>query len=181
MIAGSVNGPQKEYHLEFVAANKCFAEGIADLLRAFELSPKLTARKNKDVVYFKEGEQISEVLNIIGAHRALLEFENNRAGKELGNSINRAANCEAANADKSVQAAVKQIEEIKLIAANAGLNSLPPQLEECARLRLDCPELSLTEIGERLSPPIGKSGVNHRFRKISQIAGNYSRLRQKRS
>ena len=170
VMSGSVNGPDKEYHLEFVAPTERFAGEIAELLRSFDLTPKIAARKSKYIVYFKESEQIAEVLNIFGAHISFLEFENNRAGKELGNSINRAANCEAANADKSISAAVKQIEDIGLIEKTIGINALPIQLQECARLRLLHPELNLTELGGEFSPPIGKSGVNHRFRKIAEIA-----------
>jgi len=173
MTSGSVNGPDKEYHLEFVAPNERFASEVAGLLRSFNLAPKLAARKSKYIVYFKESEQIAEVINIFGAHKALLEFENNRAGKELGNLINRTANCEAANADKSISAAVKQIECIRLIDEKIGIKTLPAQLEECARLRLEFPELNLAELGEKLSPPISKSGVNHRLRKIAEIANAY--------
>ena len=170
ICAGSVNGPGKVYHLEFIANDNLHCQQIISLLRSFSLSPKSSTRKGKYVVYFKESEQIAEVLNIIGAHKSLLEFENNRAEKEIGNSINRLANCETANIDKSISAAVKQIEGIKTIANTIGLDALDAQLYECATLRLNNPELSLAEIGQKLLPPIGKSGVSHRFRRISEIA-----------
>ena len=170
MSAGSVNGPGKAYHLEFTANDKRHCLELSELLREFSLSPKSVSRKGKFIVYFKDGDQIAEVLNIIGAHKSLLEFENNRAEKDVGNSINRIANCETANIDKSILAAIKQIEDIKIIVAGMGLDALDVQLHECAVLRLNNPELNLAEIGQKLSPPIGKSGVNHRFRRIAEIA-----------
>ena len=170
VCAGSVNGPGKAYHFEFTANTTQHCLHLVKLLNAFGLSPKSATRKGKFVIYFKEGEQIAEILNIMGAHKSLLEFENNRAEKEMGNSINRLANFETANIDKSISAAVKQIEEITFIANTIGLNALDAQLHECAILRMNNPELSLAEIGQKLLPPLGKSGVNHRFRKISEIA-----------
>jgi len=174
ICAGSVNGPGKAYHLEFIANNEPHCQQIIKLLSVFSLSPKTSARNGKFVIYFKESEQIAEVLNIIGAHKSLLEFENNRAEKEVGNSINRLANCETANIDKSISAAIKQIDELKIIANTIGLDALEPQLYQCATLRLNNPELSFTEIGQKLLPPISKSGVSHRFRKISKIAMSLS-------
>jgi len=170
LCAGSVNGPGKAYHLEFTANNEQHSTEIQGLLRSFGLSPKSVYRKNKFIIYFKESDQIADVLNIIGAHKQYIEFEMNRAEKEVGNSINRMANFETANIDKSILAAVKQIEDIKLISATIGLDALPNQLQECAILRMDEPALSLVELGQRLLPPIGKSGVNHRFRKLAEIA-----------
>jgi hypothetical protein len=170
LCAGSVNGPGKTYHLEFAANDGRHCSELTELLSFFGLSPKTTMRKNRHVIYFKEGEQVAEVLNIINAHKSLLEFENNRAEKEMGNAVNRIANCGAANIDKSVSAAVRQIEDIRRIAGRMGLASLPPQLLEYALIRTENPELSLVEIGKLMSPPISKSGVNHRIRKIVEIA-----------
>lgn len=172
LCCGSINDPQKTYHLEFVTGQENEDAGLIGLLKFFELSPKTVMRKAHRIVYFKDGEQISVVLNIIGAHVSLMEFENRRVYKNMGNSINRIANCEAANADKSVSAAVRQIEDIQLINRTIGLGSLPPQLEEAALIRMEHPEYSLKEIAQKINPPVSKSGVNHRLRKISQIAEN---------
>ena len=170
--AGSVNGTDKAYHLEFIVNDENQHIKLIKILKGFGLTPKTTSRSGKSIIYFKDGNQIAEILNIIGAHKSLMEFENTRAKKEIGNSINRLANCEAANIDKSISAAVKHREDIELIIEKMGLESLDSQLYECAILRLNNPELSLFEIGQKLSPPIGKSGVSHRFRKIAAIAEN---------
>jgi cell division protein WhiA len=122
------------------------------------------------VVYLKEGEQIVDMLNIIGAHTSLLELENVRILKEMRNNVNRLVNCETANLSKTVNAAVRQVESIKLIEKEIGLRRLPKNLREIAELRLNYPDESLKELGEMLIPPVGKSGVNHRLRRIEKIA-----------
>jgi hypothetical protein len=122
------------------------------------------------VLYIKEGEQIVDILNIIGAHQALLKLEDIRVLKEVRNNINRLVNCETANLEKTIEASMRQIESIELIKKKLGLSRLPDNLREIAELRLEYPEASLKEIGELASPPVGKSGVNHRFRKIEEIA-----------
>lgn len=122
------------------------------------------------MVYIKEGDKIIDLLNIIGAHNALLELENVRIYKEMRNNVNRLVNCETANLNKTVDAAVRQIESIKLIQEKIGLKKLPPNLREVAELRLNYPDISLKELGQMLNPPIGKSGINHRLRKIEKIA-----------
>ena len=167
---GSVSGPEKGYHLEFVTTDAAYAAQLANELHSFELAPKLVVRKGYDIVYFKKGEEISDVLKIIGANMAVMQFENLRVTKDMDNTINRVANCLAVNADKTVLAAVKQVEDIQLIRAVTGLQALPQTLLEIAEIRLNHPEISLKEIGEMLNPPIGKSGVNHRLRRIASIA-----------
>lgn len=167
---GSISNPEKTYHMEFVANALEHAEELMKLINSFDLNAKVIQRKNSFVVYLKEGEQIVDLLNVIGAHTALLELENVRIYKEVRNNVNRLVNCETANLNKTVDAAVRQIDSIKLIQQKVGLRKLPPNLREIAELRINYPDVSLKELGEMLNPPIGKSGVNHRLRKIEKIA-----------
>jgi len=167
---GSVSGPEKSYHLELMAIDYGYAQQLVSVLQAFDIEPKQVVRKGTDLVYFKKSEEISDVLKIIGANAALMVFENQRVAKDMENTINRVSNCLAVNADKTVVAAVRQMEDISFIRATKGLGILPPQLREIAEIRLNNPIISLKEIGEMLNPPIGKSGVNHRLRRISSIA-----------
>lgn len=167
---GSISNPEKTYHVEFVTNSPEFADELMKLVNSFELNSKVIQRKNTYVVYLKEGEQIVDLLNIIGAHSALLDLENVRIYKEMRNNVNRLVNCETANLNKTVDAAVRQIESIKLIQKKIGLRKLPNNLRDIAELRINYPDLPLKELGEMLSPPIGKSGVNHRLRKIEKIA-----------
>lgn len=167
---GSVTNPEKTYHLEFVNHTWEHAEDLSELINSFSLTSKVIQRKNSYVVYLKEGEQIVDLLNIIGAHRTLLNLENVRIYKEMRNNVNRLVNCETANLSKTVNAAVRQIECIKLIKNTVGLKKLPLNLRQVAEVRLNHPDSSLKELGEMLDPPVGKSGVNHRLRKIEQFA-----------
>ncbi len=127
-------------------------------------------RKDNYVVYIKEGEQIVDLLNIVGAHQALLKLEDIRVLKNVRNNINRLVNCETANLSKTIDASMKQVENIRIIDEKMGINKLPNTLREIAELRLEYSEASLKELGEMLSPPVGKSGISHRFRKIESIA-----------
>lgn len=168
--AGSVSNPEKTYHLEFVTHNEEYAISLSKLINSFGLKSKVIQRKNSFIIYIKEGEQIVDLLNVIGAHSSLLELENIRIMKEMRNNVNRLVNCETANLSKTVNAAVRQVESIKLIQSKIGLKRLPKNLREIAELRLNYPDESLKELGEMLDPPVGKSGVNHRLRKIEKIA-----------
>jgi cell division protein WhiA len=170
LAAGSVSNPESSYHLEIYTDYREQAEQLVTLIEAFNLKPKITTRKNGFLVYIKESEQIVELLNIIGAHSALLNFENIRIIKGIRNSINRLINFETANVNKTVEAAVKQAEYIRVIDRTVGVDALPPPLRQLAELRLQHPEASLQELGELLEPPLGKSGVNHRMRKLEKIA-----------
>ena len=143
---------------------------VQQVISSFEIDAKIVMRKKSYVVYIKEGAQIVEVLGIMEAGLALMNLENIRILKEMRNSVNRKVNCETANIHKTVNAAVKQIEDIRLIEEKRGLGSLSPGLEQMARLRLEYPEATLKELGEMLSPAVGKSGVNHRLRKLSILA-----------
>lgn len=167
---GSISNPEKTYHLEFVTHNEEYAIDLCKLINTFGLNSKVIQRKNSFIIYIKEGEQIVDLLNIVGAHTCLLELENIRIMKEMRNNVNRLVNCETANLSKTVNAAVRQVESIKLIQKEIGLKRLPKNLREVAELRLNYPDESLKDLGEMLNPPVGKSGVNHRLRKIEKIA-----------
>ncbi|MCY6957562.1 DNA-binding protein WhiA [Clostridium brassicae] len=167
---GSISNPEKTYHLEFVTHHEDYANEFSNLINTYGLNSKVIQRKSSYVIYIKEGEQIVDLLNIIGAHESLLELENVRIMKEMRNNINRLVNCETANLSKTVNAAVRQIESIKLIQHEIGFQRLPKNLREIAELRLEYPNESLKELGQMLEPPVGKSGVNHRLRRIEKIA-----------
>lgn len=170
LSAGSVTDPAKTYHFEIVMTSRDKAVFVADILHSFGIDAKIIVRKKYFVVYVKEGSQIVDVLNVMEAHIALMNLENVRILKEMRNSINRQVNCETANINKTVVAATKQIDDIIYIRDMAGLSELSEGLEEVARLRIEQPDASLKELGALLNPPLGKSGVNHRLRRISKIA-----------
>ncbi len=167
---GSVSDPEKTYHLEFVTHSSDHSESLKDLINSFQLNSKIVERKGNYVIYLKEGDQVVDLLNIIGAHNALLNLENIRIYKQMRNDVNRIVNCETANLGKIVDAAIRQVSNIKYIQKTVGLGHLPANLQEVAELRLRCQDASLKELGQMLNPPIGKSGVNHRLRKIENIA-----------
>lgn len=167
---GSVNNPQGTYHLEIITNSAVHAQSIADLMQHYKLPAKISRRKNWFVVYLKESEQIVNCLNIMGAHHALLDFENTRIMKDMRNQVNRLVNCETANLNKTVDAAVRQIEAINLIESQMGFNKLSPGLRQVAELRINYPSASLKELGEAATPAIGKSGISHRMRKLEAIA-----------
>lgn len=170
LSVGSLSDPSKGYHLEFVCTDGKKAGQLQSVLQGFGIDGKIVLRKKYHVVYLKEGESIVDLLNVCEAHVALMEFENLRILKEMRNSINRRVNCEAANITKTVNAATRQIEDIEYIRDHGGLQRLPQNLREMAEIRLEYPEASLKELGEYLEPPVGKSGVNHRLRKLSEFA-----------
>ena len=174
---GSISNPEKAYHLEFVTHNEEYAEELSKIVNTYDLNSKVIQRKNSYVVYLKEGEQIVDVLNIIGAHSSLLHLENVRIMKEMRNNVNRLVNCETANLSKTVNASVRQIESIKLIQKEIGLQRLPKNLREIAEFRVKFPDESLKELGTMLDPPVGKSGVNHRLRRIEKIAEELKKVK----
>lgn len=167
---GSISDPEKTYHVEFVTMDEDLSEYIKDLLNHYDFNAKVILRKNVFVVYIKESSNISDLLNIIGAHNALLHLEDIKIIKQMRNDVNRLVNCETANLSKTVNASMRQIEAIKYIMDTKGINFLPDTLKEIALLRIDQEDLSLKELGELLSQPLGKSGVNHRLKKIEEIA-----------
>ena len=170
LASGSMSDPEKSYHFEIVCATREKAEQIQKIMKCFELDGKIVLRKKSFVVYLKEGSQIADVLNVMEAHVALMEFENVRILKDIRNTVNRKVNCETANINKTVSAAVKQIDDIRYIQETKGLDKLPEGLKDMALTRLTYPEASLKELGSLLTPPVGKSGVNHRLRKLSEMA-----------
>lgn len=167
---GSVSNPEKTYHLEFVTNSEEHSRGLCDLINSFGLTAKIVLRKDNYIVYLKEGEQIVDLLNIIQAHNALLKLEDIRILKEMRNNINRVVNCETANLAKTINASIRQITNIEYIDSVMGIRNLPENLIDIANLRLENRDASLKELGELLSPQIGKSGVNHRLRKLDEIA-----------
>lgn len=170
LCLGSMSDPNKGYHLEFVCEYEPWALQIRQVVGSFDIEAKIIRRKKYYVVYLKEGAGIVDLLNVMGAHRALMQLESLRVEKEVRNSINRQVNCEAANITKTVHAASKQIEDIQFIQKHYGLSNLPDNLRKMAEIRLKYPESSLQELGSYLNPPVGKSGVNHRLRKLSELA-----------
>lgn len=170
LASGSVSDPQRSYHFEIVCAAQQKAEQLKEIINSFGLDAKVVLRKRYYVVYIKEGDQISEILALMEANISMMNLENIRILKEMRNSVNRKVNCETANLNKTVSAAVKQIEDIKFLKEKVGFSGLSDGLEEMARLRLAYPEATLKELGAMLTPPMGKSGVNHRLRKLSAIA-----------
>lgn len=170
LASGSISDPNKSYHFEIVCRTRPQAEQLQDVINSFDMDAKIVERKKHFVVYLKEGAQIVDILNVMEAHVALMNLENVRILKEMRNSVNRKVNCETANISKTVNAAVKQLEDITYIKDTVGLDYLPDNLKEMALLRLEHPEAPLKELGTYLDPPVGKSGVNHRLRKICEEA-----------
>ncbi|MDY3919495.1 MAG: DNA-binding protein WhiA [Candidatus Limivivens sp.] len=170
LAAGSISDPKKSYHFEIVCTSEEKARQLISMIDSFDMDAKMVLRKKYFVVYLKEGAQIVDILNVMEAHSALMDLENVRILKEMRNTVNRKVNCETANIHKTVSAAVKQIEDIRYIQKTIGFERLSEGLEEIARLRLEQPEATLKELGMMLASPVGKSGVNHRLRKLSMLA-----------
>lgn len=171
LAGGSVNNPEgSSYHLEIATLYEEHCQSLVELANKFDLNARCIERKKGFIFYMKEGEKIIELLSIIGAHQALFKFEDVRIMRDMRNSVNRIVNCETANLNKTIGAAVRQIDNIKLLEREVGLASLPDKLREVANIRLMHPDLNLTEVGEMLGGKVSKSGVNHRLRKIDELA-----------
>ncbi|KRM98846.1 DNA-binding protein WhiA [Loigolactobacillus rennini] len=172
LAGGSVNNPKtSRYHLEIYSLYEAHNQEVAKMINQFGLNARITERRGGYIVYLKEGEKIADFLQLIGATSAMLKFEDIRIVRDMRNSVNRLVNCETANLNKTIDAATKQIENIKLIQRVAGLDSLPHKLQEIAELRLTHPDITLKELGQRVpSGAISKSGINHRLRKLMQVA-----------
>ena len=168
--SGSINNPNKKYHLQIMFKSNKKAEEMRILLSNFDINAKIIKKEKECMLYLKDGEEISNFLALIGANNGVLRFEEVRVIKETRNEINRIVNCETANLNKTINASVKQIEDIKLIKRMKKFNSLPDNLKEIAEVRIENPDMSLEELGKQLSKSISKSGVNHRLKKISEIA-----------
>lgn len=170
--SGSVNNPEKKYHLEIILSSKKNANIIKKLLLKMQIKFKELERKNGYSLYIKEGEEISKFLAFIGANSSVLKFEEIRVIRDMKNNVNRKVNCETANLNKTINAAVKQIDAIKKIKARGNFENLSENLREIANLRLENPDASLVELGQMLKNPIGKSGVNHRLNQLIELSKN---------
>ncbi|MDX8288889.1 MULTISPECIES: DNA-binding protein WhiA [Metabacillus] len=172
LAGGSVNNPEtSSYHLEIFSLYKEHNDALCELMNVFNLNSKTLERKKGYITYLKEAEKISELLSIIGGHQALLRFEDVRIVRDMRNSVNRLVNCETANLNKTIGAAIRQVENIKYIDEKMGLEALPDKLSEIARLRVEYQDVTLKELGEMVSSgKISKSGINHRLRKLDEIA-----------
>ncbi len=170
IASGSMSNPNKSYHFEIVCNTEKDAEYLKDMIHSFDLEAKIVKRKKVFVVYLKEGSQIVDILNVMEAHESLMELENVRIKKEMRNSVNRKVNCETANIKKTVSASRRQVEDIIYIRDTIGFDKLPEGLRDVALTRLAYPEEPLKELGGLLETPVGKSGVNHRLRKLSEMA-----------
>ena len=171
LAAGSVSAPtSKGYHLEISCSSPAMGEDVQKLMAAYGLKAKLSERKGRFVVYLKDGDQIADFLGLIGANSGMFSYQDTRITREMKNEANRLNNCEIANLDKTIAAAQKQIADIRKIEEKRGLDFLPLKLRQTAELRLENPELPLTELAELFDPPLKKSGLNHRFEKIAEIA-----------
>lgn len=172
LAGGSVNNPEtSSYHLEIFSLYQEHSVALVELMNEYSLNAKSIERKKGFIAYLKEAEKISDFLSLIGAHTALLKFEDVRIVRDMRNSVNRLVNCETANLNKTIGAAMRQVENIQFIDKMIGIEGLPDRLQEIARLRVEYQDITLKELGEMVSgPPISKSGVNHRLRKIDEIA-----------
>ena len=166
--SGSINEPTKKYHLEILLHNQDTAQYVQNILKTYNIKTRILDKTH--TVYIKEGEEISKFLAFIGAQKSVLKFEEIRVMREIRNNVNRQVNCETANLNKTVSAAVIQTEAIKFLKKMKKYEDLPSNLIEIAELRLEYPEMSLKDLGNMLENPIGKSGVNHRLKKIIEIA-----------
>ena len=166
--SGSINDPTKKYHLEILSKNKDVAQYIQNILKSFNIKAKILEMNN--TIYIKEGEEISKFLAFIGAQKAVLKYEEIRVMREIRNNVNRQVNCETENLNKTISASVMQIEAINYLKKVKKYEELPTGLQEIAELRLEYPEMSLKDLGSLLEKPLGKSGVNHRLKKIIEIA-----------
>ena len=170
LASGSLTNPEREYHMEMVVPYEFYAEEIVRLLSFFNMDIRYFQRKDGFVLYLKGGEKIGDFLRIIAAHSGLLNFENIRVVKGVRNQINRLVNCETANLTKTIFASQDQIQNIRLIQETVGLENIPPSLREIAELRLHYPEATMKELGDLAEPPLSKSSVNHRLRRLNQLS-----------
>lgn len=173
--AGSMNNPENNYHLEVIFLEKENSVFVLNICKLFEIKMKTIEKEEKTILYIKDGEGISRFLALTGAVKSVLKFEDIRILKEMKNNVNRLVNCETANLNKIVNASVNQINDIKLIKKLNKFEELPDYLKEIANVRLEFPDVSLKELGQKLNPVLGKSGVNHRLKKLQEIAEDLRR------
>lgn len=168
--AGSINNPEKKYHLEIGFTQKEHAQNVIEYLKAFDIKSNMIEKNNQYSVYIKDGEEISKFLALIGANKSVLRFEEIRVQREMNNKINRIVNCETANLNKTINASIEQVEAIRKLKSSGKFEKMDEPLKEIAQLRLENPNASLIELGKMLKNPVGKSGVNYRLKKIVEIA-----------
>ncbi len=170
MGSGSINNPEKKYHLEIIFGNEENLKEIREILEKLGIKTKKMITENKKSIYIKEGEEISKFLALIGANKAVMRFEDIRIQKEMRGKVNRLVNCETANLNKTINASIEQIAAIKKLKETGKFNKLNDNLKEIANLRLENPDMPLIELGKKLRQPVGKSGVNYRLKKIMELA-----------
>lgn len=170
MGAGSINNPENTYHLEIIFSNEVNQKIVMQLMEQLGVNVKKMSLKNKQAIYIKEGEEISKLLALIGANKAVMQFEEIRIQREMRGKVNRIVNCETANLNKTINASIEQIAAIKKLQEIGKFNKLDDNLKEIALLRLENPNMSLTDLGKLLKNPVGKSGVNYRLKKIMDIS-----------
>ena len=168
--AGSINNPEKKYHLEVGISKKDDAEAVVEYLSCFDIKSNIIEKNSGYAIYIKDGEEISKFLALLGANKSVLKFEEIRVQREMNNKINRMVNCETANLNKTINASIEQIEAIKKLKDSGNFEKIDDPLKEIAELRLENPNASLIELGKMLKKPVGKSGVNYRLKKIMEIA-----------
>lgn len=170
MGSGSVNNPEKKYHLEIDFKDEVNLREVKKILENFGIEVKIMNTENKKSLYLKDGEDISKLLALIGANKAVMQFEDIRIQKEMRGKVNRLVNCKSANLNKTINASIEQIAAIKKLKDSGKFSRLSDNLKEIAELRVENPDMSLLELGKKLSEPVGKSGVNYRLKKIMEIA-----------
>jgi len=168
--AGSINNPEKKYHLEIGIAQESDAEKVKEYLKIFDIKSNMIEKNNEYAIYIKDGEEISKFLALIGANKSVLRFEEIRVQREMNNKINRIVNCETANLNKTINASIEQIEAIRKLKDSGEFERMDDPLKEIAQLRIENPNASLIELGKMLKKPVGKSGVNYRLKKIMEMA-----------
>ncbi len=177
---GSITNPEKNYHLELVSRQKNYLASVRELFAHYDIKGNLIKRKSSYVLYIKESESITGFLGVIGAHKALLEIENIKIVKEMRSDVNRQVNCETANMNKTAAAAFEQLDNIRYIKERIGLQKLSKNLQQMAEVRLNYPDLTIRELGEKMDPPVGKSGVYHRLKKLNEMAEDLRREEENR-
>ena len=180
LATGYIEDPKKSYHFEILTDEEEYAKLLTYLLSQFNIIAKRSLRKKYFVIYIKESEAVSDVLSVMGAHKSMMGLANTRIEKNVRNNTNRRLNCDIANVSRSVNAASKQIDDILYIRDKVGLDALPESLKEMALIRVEYPAESFADLGGRLNPPVGKSGVNHRLRKISEFADDLRGEKEKK-
>lgn len=180
LCGGSISNPNGPYHLEIITTNRTRAKELVEIMKTFELKAKINKQKDKFKVYLKDGDNISDFLGLIGANNSLFKFENIRVIKDVRNNVNRIVNCETANLSKTVDASLRQIASINYIKQNGVYEKLPKKLKDIAEVRLEYPDSSLKELGQMMTPVLGKSGVSYRLKRIQKIAEKLYSMKSER-